>query len=94
LIPITDAMKSGKEPMRTFGDLMQFYQGRPEVTAAPPEGSHKPQAAVDEAPPPAGEAPAEVTPPVAPQAPSTPPEKAVAPPAIDAGLSQPEETGE
>jgi len=25
LIPITDAMKKGKEPMRTFGDLMQFF---------------------------------------------------------------------
>ena len=26
VIPITDAMKKGKEPLRTFGDLMQFYQ--------------------------------------------------------------------
>ena len=26
LIPITDAMKIGKEPMRTFGDLMQFFE--------------------------------------------------------------------
>jgi hypothetical protein len=26
LIPITDAMKVGKEPLRTFGDLLQFYQ--------------------------------------------------------------------
>ena len=25
VIPITDAMKKGKEPMRTFGDLMQFF---------------------------------------------------------------------
>jgi uncharacterized protein len=25
LIPITDAMKTGAEPMRTFGDLLQFY---------------------------------------------------------------------
>ncbi|MEN6449015.1 MAG: Tex-like N-terminal domain-containing protein, partial [Thermoguttaceae bacterium] len=25
VIPITDAMKKGIEPMRTFGDLMQFY---------------------------------------------------------------------
>jgi len=26
LIPITKAMKEGKEPLRTFSDLMQFYQ--------------------------------------------------------------------
>ena len=26
-MPITDAMKKGKEPMRTFGDLMQFFEG-------------------------------------------------------------------
>jgi uncharacterized protein len=43
LIPITDAMKTGKEPMRTFGDLMQFYQVRPEVTDTPPDASSKPQ---------------------------------------------------
>jgi protein Tex len=29
LIPITDGMKAGKEPMRTFGDLLQFYQQKP-----------------------------------------------------------------
>ena len=28
LIPITDAMKKGKEPMRTFGDLMQFFEAK------------------------------------------------------------------
>ena len=26
LVPITEAMAEGKEPMRTFGDLLQFYQ--------------------------------------------------------------------
>lgn len=26
VVPITDAMKDGREPMRTFSDLMQFYQ--------------------------------------------------------------------
>jgi uncharacterized protein len=26
LIPLSDAMKKGKEPMRTFGDLMQFFE--------------------------------------------------------------------
>lgn len=39
LIPITDAMKVGKEPMRTFGDLLQFYQHKteePKAKSAPP----------------------------------------------------------
>lgn len=26
LVPLTKAMEDGKEPLRTFGDLMQFYQ--------------------------------------------------------------------
>ncbi|MEN6457898.1 MAG: Tex-like N-terminal domain-containing protein [Thermoguttaceae bacterium] len=34
VIPITDAMKNGKEPLRTFGDLMQFYQQK--ASAAEP----------------------------------------------------------
>ncbi|MHC4177406.1 MAG: helix-hairpin-helix domain-containing protein, partial [Planctomycetota bacterium] len=29
VIPITDAMKDGKEPMRTFGDLAQFFDQQP-----------------------------------------------------------------
>ncbi|MEN6556728.1 MAG: S1 RNA-binding domain-containing protein, partial [Thermoguttaceae bacterium] len=29
VIPITEAMKNGKEPMRTFSDLFQFYQQKP-----------------------------------------------------------------
>ena len=35
MIPITDAMKVGKEPMRTFGDLLQFYQQKPGVDGQP-----------------------------------------------------------
>ena len=43
VIPISDAMKSGKEPMRTFGDLTQFFQqqeqqpdeGKPEESQEP-----------------------------------------------------------
>lgn len=31
LIPITDEMKKGKAPMRTFSDLMQFYKGDAET---------------------------------------------------------------
>jgi uncharacterized protein len=30
LIPITDAMKKGKEPLRTFGDLKQFLEIKPD----------------------------------------------------------------
>jgi uncharacterized protein len=39
-IPISDAMKTGKEPMRTFSDLLQFYEAKkqepPEDRPAPP----------------------------------------------------------
>ena len=28
LVPITEKMKEGQEPMRTFGDLIQFYQAK------------------------------------------------------------------
>jgi len=45
LIPITDAMKAGKEPLRTFGDLLQFYQTK---TVAPSDG--QPPAVVPEPP--------------------------------------------
>jgi len=45
LIPITEAMKKGKEPLRTFSDLMQFYQHK---TAAPEE--NQPQAATEQTP--------------------------------------------
>jgi hypothetical protein len=38
--PISDAMQKGKEPLRSFSDLMQFYQGKRETppTAEPPTG--------------------------------------------------------
>jgi protein Tex len=39
VIPITDAMKQGKEPMRTFGDLKQFY----EHVIQPPETPKTPE---------------------------------------------------
>jgi uncharacterized protein len=45
LIPITDGMKAGKEPMRTFGDLLQFYQQKPgdaESSEASAAASKKP----------------------------------------------------
>jgi uncharacterized protein len=56
LIPITEAMKEGKEPLRTFGDLLQFYQqkeppqnDRPEQVVEPTQlsNSESPPAAQD-----------------------------------------------
>ncbi|HKD37023.1 MAG TPA: helix-hairpin-helix domain-containing protein, partial [Pirellulales bacterium] len=35
LIPITDAMKKGKEPLRTFGDLKQFLEFQSQEPEAP-----------------------------------------------------------
>jgi hypothetical protein len=54
--PISKAMREGKEPLRTFGDLKQFFASKPgdetpeavpESTAAPeqPEPSASPSAA-------------------------------------------------
>lgn len=37
LIPITDEMKSGAEPMRTFGDLKQFFDTSETNDGAPPD---------------------------------------------------------
>jgi protein Tex len=45
MIPITDEMKTGKEPMRTFGDLLQFYQHK---TVPPTDG--RPTAAAEQPP--------------------------------------------
>jgi transcriptional accessory protein Tex/SPT6 len=40
--PITDAMQNGKEPLRSFSDLMQFYQGKRESPpAAEPPASQE-----------------------------------------------------
>jgi protein Tex len=55
VVPITDAMKKGKEPLRTFGDLMQFYQQQtvaPEKNP-PPVAPQRPTepAAAQETPP-------------------------------------------
>jgi uncharacterized protein len=38
LVPITDKMKQGQEPMRTFGDLMQFFT-QAKTPPPPPEQS-------------------------------------------------------
>ena len=73
LIPITEAMKAGKEPLRTFGDLMQFYQQKTEAPAdgqapapagQPPAVVEQPPAAVEQSPV------ASEQPPAAPEQPS------------------------
>ncbi len=47
--PITDAMQQGIEPMRTFGDLLQFYQvKREEPTAKSQPASSPPDASMAE----------------------------------------------
>lgn len=42
LIPITDAMKKGKEPLRTFGDLKQFFEIKSQDSEPPPTESPPP----------------------------------------------------
>ncbi len=109
LIPITDAMRTGKEPMRTFGDLMQFYQSRPGPVSKPAEATQQPpavpnppgaamsepQAAASQPPlPPALEAPVEAPLPVD-HEPDRP--MAAAPaeaPVVDAPVAAPEDSGE
>ena len=65
VIPITDEMKTGKEPMRTFGDLAQFFQEQrqqPDGSKRKPSKEAKPEApaakgetqAAGPPPPPAG----------------------------------------
>jgi uncharacterized protein len=66
VVPLTDEMKKGKEPLRTFGDLLQFYEMKqpPTNPSAPkptPEAS-SPQAEVaDETATPAVETPVAAT---------------------------------
>ena len=58
-IPITDEMKAGKEPMRTFGDLLQFYSQKQsgDGPATKDQGKSKPpkKSPPKPAPPAAGE---------------------------------------
>lgn len=49
LKPITKKMEEGKEPMRTFGDLMQFVQKKEQKKNPPPPAQNPPPAA--ESPP-------------------------------------------
>ncbi|MBX3420134.1 MAG: S1 RNA-binding domain-containing protein [Pirellulaceae bacterium] len=41
--PITQAMKQGDEPLRSFSDLMQFYQAQPHVEASDVPAPEAPQ---------------------------------------------------
>jgi len=38
LVPLTDSMKKGKEPLRTFGDLKQFFDLKTDETEEKPSG--------------------------------------------------------
>ncbi|MBN1394754.1 MAG: helix-hairpin-helix domain-containing protein [Pirellulales bacterium] len=76
LTPITEEMKTGKEPMRTFGDLLQFYRQKPaEADDQPPpakEESPKPAPVeTDPAPPVEQDTPAEEKPESLPSDPPT-----------------------
>jgi uncharacterized protein len=58
-IPLTDEMKKGKEPLRTFGDLLQFYELKQSPAEQPPrkvEPAPK-ETAPEQTPPPVAEQP-------------------------------------
>jgi protein Tex len=81
VVPITEAMKTGKEPLRTFSDLMQFYQHK---TTTPTESQ---PAAAESQPATVESQPATVEPPVVESTavPETPPvvsEPVVSEPAV------------
>lgn len=60
VVPITDEMKKGKAPLRTFGDLMQFYQFKQEEHRKPAGDEPSGPAAQAELPPaPPAEPPAD-----------------------------------
>jgi uncharacterized protein len=91
LIPISEAMKKGKEPMRTFGDLMQFFETKtlPEQAEQSKKPGGKKGAKPASAPPPpvaslppvVAEPPVASPPPAEPLPPeSLPPEPAAAEP--------------
>jgi protein Tex len=46
---ITDAMKEGEEPLRSFSDLMQFYQAKRTDEVIPPKSSEPQQAEIHQA---------------------------------------------
>lgn len=78
IVPLTDDMKSGKAPLRTFGDLLQFYDMKQQGGQKPPE--NKPS----QKKPPEKKAPESKAPEIKPE--DTPPED----PANDAPGQPPE----
>jgi len=101
LTPITDEMKSGKEPMRTFGDLLQYYEHKQEGDEPKrpgrekgPKKKPKPPAPAPEQKPDSPPA-AEETPPVAQDAPpmveETPSVAQDAPPDAPGSAPEPED---
>ena len=65
--PITEAMQQGKEPLRSFGDLMQFLKKGPSSDTAPPAASQEsgPEKPISDSPnggPPPSDASANTTP--------------------------------
>jgi hypothetical protein len=40
--PLTQGMQSGKEPLRSFADLMQYYQTQKDPPPAPPKNEEPP----------------------------------------------------
>jgi uncharacterized protein len=86
IIPISDEMKKGKEPMRTFGDLMQFFEAKTEDKKPPKkdqktkDAQTRPPASDSQVAPPAGDAVGEAAPPAVPPPPDKlPVEDAVSP---------------
>jgi hypothetical protein len=76
LPPISDEMKAGKAPLRSFGDLLQFFElkhdapdGSPPAAPAPPaapvDSKQSAQQPVAEKPPVAQETPVAMEPPAA-----------------------------
>jgi len=53
--PLTEAMRQGREPLRTFADLAKFLRAEEEAPPAPSETPAPPPAAEPPAPPPAEE---------------------------------------
>ncbi len=51
VVPITDEMKAGKTPMRTFGDLLQFFDIKQQDTKKPPEKKTPESKPVENKPP-------------------------------------------
>lgn len=92
ITPITDAMKEGKEPLRTFGDLLQFYAHthKPSLPPKPPKPPAEPPAAEQQPP---AEQQAFAAPPEQPPCEPSPPEPSPPAPA-ESSVTQPNSEGD